>query len=526
MSQIEEILKLPTIYERIEKLKQGRGYRREPNTAENRSDWLIERHEIMDKVKHPDREIVTEKAREVYNQKTGKKYTLDEKKEKLHTNRIALPIEQDIVNIQTAFTVGTEPKILCDAQDDGERAMLSALKFTLKKNRCKYTNKKIVRSWLAEQEVAEYWYTVPDSDNLWSKFVKKVKSFFSMTKPSTRLRCDIWSPFRGDTLYPYFEDENLTGLLRCYRKKKQTLQAEYEWRNCYTLVTQDKVYQWEQDPTTASGYSEKVFNHGFSKLPIIYMWRPEAYCHSIKKMRERIELTLSAYADCVDYHFFPYLVLMGDVKNVSGRLKNHVIEMHGQGASASYLTWNQVPETVKFEVETYLEQIYSMKNTPRISFENLKGSQAPSGQSWHFYFMGAEMAVRNHEEEVGEFLQRRLNFLITALGEINPSLKAASETIDVETEIVPYAIDDLSGRIQTAVAAKTNRIWSNRHAMAFVGNVDRIDEEMKEIMDEFRSDNQMEVDKAVAISQGQAKAQEAQQEGEKPQLSPTPYHLK
>ena len=36
--------------------------------------------------------------------------------------------EQDIVNIQTAFTVGTEPSMECTPTDDDEKKLLDAVK--------------------------------------------------------------------------------------------------------------------------------------------------------------------------------------------------------------------------------------------------------------------------------------------------------------------------------------------------------------------------------------------------------------
>ena len=50
-------------------------------------------------------------------------------------------------------------------------------------------------------------------------------------------------------------------------------------------------------------------------------------------------------------------MLFGNVENFSGEFKNRVVELTGQGANAQYLTWSQVPDTVKFEVETLLSQM-------------------------------------------------------------------------------------------------------------------------------------------------------------------------
>ena len=97
-----------------------------------------------------------------------------------------------------------------------------------------------------------------------------------------------------------------------------------------------------------------------------------------------------------------------------------MVQLTGQGANASYLTWNQVPDTVKFEAEGLTEKAYALTNTPHISFENLKGTgNALSGEAFRYVFMGAHMAVENHSEEIGSFMQRRVNFLVSALVSIN-----------------------------------------------------------------------------------------------------------
>ena len=167
------------------------------------------------------------------------------------------------------------------------------------------------------------------------------------------------------------------------------------------------------------------------------------------------------------------------------------MKLTGQGADAQYLTWNQVPETIRFEAETLTNNAYDMSNTPRISFETLKGVGKASGTAFRFMFMGAHMSVSNHAEVIGEFLQRRVNFLVSALGSINPTeFSKASQTIDIETELVPYMIDDLNDKVTTAVSAVSGGVWSRREGIMFAGNADRIDEELKEIEEEQAAKNE------------------------------------
>ena len=484
MRNLEEILAIPEIERKIYYLKKARKTEL-PNAHVLYNDWNPNKHEIVvDEEKYPKIKITTQPEKRITDPTTGKEHIEPAVKKEVEPNRIVLPIEQDIVNIQTAFTVGTEPIIDCQP-DKSEECLLSALKQVFKKNKLKYQNKKVVRAWLAEKEVAEYWYVVKD-DGFWSKLKRKVAEIFGMSRPEYRLKSAMWSPFLGDKLYPFFNDQgDLVALSREYKKKD----LDDVETTCFMTITQNMVYQWE---LTTNWTDKGSFAHGFKKMPVIYMWRSEAYCEKIKSLRIRLEKLLSSYADCIDYHFFPILMLFGDVQNFSGEFKNRVVELTGQGANAQYLTWSQVPDTVKFEVETLLSQIYALTNTPRISFDSLKGSgNSVSGVAFDYVFMSTHLNVENLNETVGEFMQRRVNFLISALGSVNTTLESASETIDVDVQMQPYRLENLSDKIDTAIKAKDGEIWSHQRAITFVGNVDAVADEIeliKEEQDEKKKD--------------------------------------
>lgn len=263
-------------------------------------------------------------------------------------------------------------------------------------------------------------------------------------------------------------------------------------------ITKDMVYQWE---LTSNWVDKGSFAHGFKKMPVIYMYRPEAYCEKIKSLRVRLEKLLSSYADCIDYHFFPILMLFGNVENFSGEFKNRVVELTGEGANAQYLTWSQVPDTIKFEVETLLSQIYGLTNTPRISFDSLKGTgNAVSGVTFDYVFMSTHLNVENLNETVGEFMQRRVNFLVSALGSVNSTLEAASETIDVDVQMQPYKLEDIKDKIDTAIKAKDGEIWSQQRAITFVGNVDSVLDEIEAIKEELAEKQKNDIEKQKQLS--------------------------
>ena len=98
--------------------------------------------------------------------------------------------------------------------------------------------------------------------------------------------------------------------------------------------------------------------------------------------------------------------------------------------------------------------------------------------------MSTHLNVENLNETVGEFMQRRVNFLVSALGTINTSLEAASETIDVDVQMQPYRLENIADKIDTAIKAKNGEIWSQQHAITFVGNVDSVMDEIEQIKEE------------------------------------------
>lgn len=478
---LQEILALEDIEQKIVYLKKGRRTPL-PDTDRNLADWNPGRHDIMDAAKYPKIKVLVKMEDVKFDPETGKSIKTPAKYEMKEPNRIALPIEQDIVNIHTAFTVGTEPTLDCQPEDDKEKGVFEAIKQVFKKNKLKYQNRKIVRSWLAEQEVAEYWFVVRD-DGFWVKLKRKVSGLFGKEVPRYRLKSQVWSPFRGDTLYPFFDD---SGDMVAFSREYEKTDIDGNKHKVFMTITDKMVYQWNLDKAWKPN-AERSFAHNLSKLPVVYAQRSEPLCAKVHQLRTRLEKCLSGYADCIDNHFFPLLMLFGELQpeSVTGDARNRMMQLTGDGANAQYLTWNQSSDPIKVEIETYFNQIYGLTNTPRISFDQLKGTgNALSGTAFRYVFMAAHMAVQNHAEELGVFFQRRVNFLTAAVGALNASLEGASRTVSIETEIVPFMIDSESDKVTTAAGAVSGGVWSLEHGVAYCSNYGELNDELQQIKDE------------------------------------------
>lgn len=478
---LQEILAIEDIDQKITYLKKGRRTPL-PDTAKNLADWEPKRHDIMNPELYKKIKVLVKMEETKFDPESGQTMKIPAKYEMKEPNRIALPIEQDIVNIHTAFTVGIEPTLDCQTEDEKEKSVFEAVKQIFKKNKLKFQNRKIVRSWLSEQEVAEYWYTVKD-DGFWAMLKRKIAGIFGEKVPEYRMKSQLWSPFRGDTLYPFFDDNgDMVAFSREYKKKD----LDGNEHTVFMTITDKMVYQWELDKTWTEN-TERSFPHNMPKLPVIYSQRSESLCSKIKPQRERLEKTLSGYADCLDNHYFPMLMLFGDINPelMSGDVRNRMMQLTGDGANAQYLTWNQASDPIKVEIETYFNEIYALTNTPRISFDQLKGTgNALSGTAFKYVFMAAHMAVQNHAEELGQFFQRRVNFLTAAIGSLNASLLEASKTADIETEIVPFMIDDENAKVQTAAAAVSGGVWSVEHGVSYCSDYGELQDEIQQIKDE------------------------------------------
>ena len=479
MKTLEEIFALPTEAEKIFYLK----YRRTPSPDVDSlyKDWNPDLHEVMDENIRPDSKVIAEEAKQ--DPITGKDIPARYKKDDINpTNRIMLPLEQDITNIHTAWTVGNDPKVNCKPNNDQEQELLSVINSVCRKNKMRYNNKRIVRSWLSETEVAEYWYVVKD-DSFWRKILAQVKSMLGHGHmPQYKLRCAIWSPFRGDKLYPFFDEKgDYLALSREYRIKDiDGTETIY-----FMTVTDQKVYKWKMD---SDWVKVSEFRHNFEKNPTIYSWRPQSLCHNIKPIRERLERLMSNFADCIDRCFFPYLILEGDIQGTPQQSgKNRLIKVTNNG-KGYYLNWDQSSDAVRLELDGLWNKAYQLTNTPQLSLEALKGlGEVPSGKAFQFLFMGTNLAVDNHAEVIGEHIQRRYNFLASAVGSLNAEYLKAAQTIDIETEIQPFSINDLAEKIKNASDACGKPVASLKTGVMMAGLVDDYKDEIEQIAEEEKN---------------------------------------
>ena len=238
------------------------------------------------------------------------------------------------------------------------------------------------------------------------------------------------------------------------------------------------VDKWE----AAEGYPKENF---IGKIPIVYGQQEQTEWEDVQGLIERLEKLLSNFADTNDYHASPKIVTTG---NVIGWAKKGeagaVIEME-EGGAANYLSWQQAPEAVKLEIDTLLKMIYTITQTPDISFDTVKGLGAVSGIALKLLFMDAHLKVQDKMEIFDDYLQRRLSIIQSFLAKMNaqdPDFAAACTSLTIEPEIDPYMIGDEQAQVDLLMTANGQKaIASRKTTIAQLGWVNDADAEMEEI---------------------------------------------
>ena len=324
--------------------------------------------------------------------------------------------------------MGLPPNLQAKARTKDEENMLDLIRETEIRNRIRFVNQRAMRAILSEAIVAEYWWSVKDPEFYEGKDYAR--------GATSRLRCELWSPFNGDKLVPI--KDAYGDLVHFYR----FYSVKVDGKEVQKLMQIDDTYIYTYEDMQGKGWVLlKQETHGFDKIPVIYMEMKQALCDRIQSKRKRIEELESNYADCINDNFFPKVLVRGSVLGIQKSGKTQTIQMTGNEADVSYLTWDQSTTAAEGELARLVDDCFTLTMTPRINPKDLQGlGSALSGVAFKYVFMGAHIAVRKHEEVVGEYLARRYNFLKHAISLQVPAV-SAGKSLRLDPVLVPFTIE-------------------------------------------------------------------------------------
>jgi SPP1 family phage portal protein len=476
---IKKLLKNEDISAVITGLKKGRATA-EPDINKFLSQIDPEKHDINDEVKRPDKKVKVGKPEsdedKVKNVTKGGEKEENVRYEKVA--RIALAIQKLIVKRAVAFTFGNPVTLNAEPENEQEKTVLKAVKKALFNTKSRTINRKVAREIYSTTEAAELWYPV-EKENENYGFPSKYK-----------LRVAVFSPANGDKLYPYFDE---TGDLVAFSREffREIDKVKITYFETYT-DTEHRLWmlkdsKWE----LVEGYPKQIT---IGKIPIIYGSQPAVEWEDVQNLIDRLEKLLSNFADTNDYHGSPKIIVKGKLMGFSKKGESGAILEMEKGEDdiepdAKYLSWEHAPASVKLEIETLLRMIYTITQTPDISFDSVKGIGAVSGIALKLLFMDAHLKVQDKMEIFDDYLQRRLSIIQAYLAQFNTGLKTACESLVIEPEIVPYMIEDEKAKVDLLKAANGDKaIASQKTTIQMLGWANDPDAEFEQILNEESAD--------------------------------------
>lgn len=444
---IDSIL-LKETSEAINLLKQGRNQDL-PEIDKFKKQWETSKHDVFDPAKRLDKEIL----------KDGK---LDRTEP---VNRIGIPMQKKIVGTSTTFMFGNEVKLNANPKNAKEKLVLQAVSRILFDNKINSFNRKIGKELMRSTEVAETWFPVKSDKHDDYGFPCEF-----------RLRCDIFSPWNGTVLYPYFNEYgDLIAFSRTFFVKNGNEKVE-----CFETYTPDKKISYK--PTTGENPI------AIKKIPVIYACQDLTEWADVQTSIDRLEKLISNFGDTNDYHASPKIFVKGKIIGFAKKGESGGIIEGEKDTDAKYLSWENAPESVRLEIETLLRFIYGFTQTPDVSFDSVKGLQAISGEALKMLFMDAHLKVLDKREIMDEYLQRRINLIKAYVGNFNLSLKEAASSLEIQPEIVPFMINDEKNQIEKLLLANGNKpLISQQTAIGFSNLVTNPEDEYKLIQEEQKT---------------------------------------
>lgn len=448
---IEEIFQLATANEQVNELKMRR-FIPQPNVGAAMKSLDIHQHGVFDIIRRPDKKVlVTNEANQqkVINTADG---TGTYKREAV--NRVALALPQLIIERAVSFLFGNPPEYNSTPQNDDEAIVSNAVEKILYDTKSNSINRRIARAMFGFKEVAEMWYPV-EAPN--SKY-----GFNSQFK----LRCAVYSPAFGDTLYPYFDD---SADMIAFSREFSKVDSKQVVTNYFETWTAEAHYLYKAGSggyNLVDGYPQI---NAIGKIPVVYGHQKKFETEDVDELIDRLEFLLSNFADTNDYHASPKIFVTGQINGWASKGESGAVIEGEAGSTMNYVSWSNAPESVKLEIETLLKLIYTLTQTPDISWDSVKGLNV-SGVALKLLFMDAHLKVQSKREIFDEYLQRRINIILAYISQMNQRLESACNSIQIVPEIIPYMIESDLDNLQYWMMANGNQpLISQEESIARAG---------------------------------------------------------
>lgn len=360
--------------------------------------------------------------------------------------RIGLPEQKKIVLISSSF-LGS-PSLSSNPKAGIEQDMFDILTTISDDNKLDYKFKQISKTTMSERECAELWYTQPAESDYWDGT--------SLQGAKTKVRMRVLSPSLGDTLLPCWDAYGDMVAFGRYYETAETNAGSLDLKNVVKhldVYTNDFFYYMikDKDLNTWVPAVPNVPNL-IKKIPVVYYSQPTTEWHEVQELIDRLEKKISNHADTNDYFDSPIVKAKGEVEGFSDKEDSGKVLKMSTDADVSYLTYDNLPASMKLETDNLISFIGKYTHTPDYSFDNVKGIGRVSGIALKLLFMDAHLKAADKEELFGLGVQRRINYLKAVVAVMDSKFKPALRLV-VRPKFTYFLPSDTDAEVITLVAA-------------------------------------------------------------------------
>lgn len=386
-----------------------------------------ETHEINDPVLRPNKEIWVPSPSGLTDA-SGKALMVQKT---VYANKIPIPYQRLITSRTSAFTTGGKLTLKAKTNTDPEKRLLEKVMDIVYDNKMDFKNNQIVKSMCSQTEAAEIWFVKKDEET-----------------NTLELKCSVYEPADGFDLLPIFDPQrDLIAFGLGYKGKGED--GDIEHMDIYT----DKSVMYHERSGNNGWQLIKKVDTKYGKIPVVYYNLKESIWKIVQPIIERLEYLVSNFGETNDYNGSPILFAEGKILGFSAKGETGKVIEAEAGAKLSYVSWDHAPESIKLEAEMLAEFIFTGVQMPNISFEQMKGLGDISGVAFDRIMIDAHLKAKDLQSGAyGIGIQRRYNFLISAVGNIYTTL-SAGKTLKVTPEFGLFKIEDEVERIENAQKA-------------------------------------------------------------------------
>jgi hypothetical protein len=449
---LEEIIALPPKDAVAElKIKSGKL----PEWDDLKKQFDPNRHDVMNKSLYPD----------IVNKDGGLE----------KATRVALALQRLAAKRTTELCFGIPVKRIYAPKTEGEKEVAKAIEAILKRNRIDSVNIERGNMLFSSCETATIWFATEEPNTLYG-FESKLK-----------LRCRNYSPMNGDSIYPLYEAETNDMIALSFGCTRKEDGKDIEYLDTYTA---GKHIRYKNNGDWVEEFSEQS---AIGKIPAVYCCRPTPAWEDTTNIVSEIEWALSRNGNYLRNNSRPFLAVFADEEipfNKSPKGDQHAkdVGQFPKGSDAKYITWEQAVENLKFFVGELRQSFFTQLQLPDWSYESMKTTPM-SGEARKQMFIDAQLKVKDESGRLLETFDREVNVVKAFLKIMMPNRAKDIDSLQVETVITPFAINDEKEAIDNIMTATGHKpIMSQREGIEEFGRSNDVDKTMNQIAEESKID--------------------------------------